>query len=153
MFRTTCWMPRCASSWSASPSDGGHRGNPVRAASAMRTSLLISFLLGAALLPAQDREFGSAVRTTLTQIRAEPDAYTGVKVVFPLQFASLGKLSNPFFTKFTPADFANFYAGAEEQPLSRREAYEDLFGTLFYAKLGPKLEQLYQLRVYQRLQV
>ncbi|HLQ38227.1 MAG TPA: hypothetical protein VK348_10515 [Planctomycetota bacterium] len=119
----------------------------------MRTSLLISFLLGAALLPAQDREFGSAVRTTLTQIRAEPEAYKGVKVVFPLQFASLGKLSNPFFTKFTPADFANFYAWAEEQPLWRQEAYEDLFGTLFYPKLGPKLEQLYQLRVYQRLQV
>ena len=75
----------------------------------MRTPLFVSFLLGVAALPAQDRDFGVAVPTTLTTVRSEPEAFKNVKVQFTLQFASLGKLSNPFFTKFTPTDYANFY--------------------------------------------
>src|SRR6185369_14413694 len=69
---------------------------------AMRTALFVSFLLGVAALPAQDREFGTAVPATLAQVRAEPEAYKNVKITFTVQFASLGRISNPFFTKFTP---------------------------------------------------
>lgn len=119
----------------------------------MRTSLLLSLLVAAAALPAQDREFGTSVRTTLTQVRAEPDAFRNVKIVFDVQYASLGKLSNPFFTRFTPTDYTNLYVWADEQPIWRQGAYEDLFGTLFYPKLGDRLEEVYKLRTYQRLQV
>jgi len=119
----------------------------------MRTALCVSFLLGVAALPAQDREFGVPVTTTLSQIRAEPEAYKNVKVKFTIQFASLGKISNPFFTKFTPTDFTNFYAWADEQPIWQQAAYTDLFGLLFLSKTHEKLEQLYQLRVYQRVEI
>ena len=44
----------------------------------MKTALFVSFLLGVAALPAQDREFGSAVKTTLTQVRQDPEAYKNV---------------------------------------------------------------------------
>ncbi len=119
----------------------------------MRTALIVSFLLGAAALPAQDREFGTAVNTTLTQVRAEPEAFKNVKVVFTAQFASLGRISNPFFTKFTPTDFSNFYAWADEQPIWQEKAYNDVFGMLFLSKSHPKVEQLYELRLYQRIRV
>jgi hypothetical protein len=118
----------------------------------MKTSFVLPFLLAAAL-PAQDREFGVPVTTTLSEIRAEPEAYKNVKVKFTVQFASLGKISNPFFTKFTPTDFANFYAWADEQPIWQQKSYEDLFGLLFLAKEHEKLEQLYQLKVYERVNV
>lgn len=119
----------------------------------MMKALSVSFLLGVAVLPAQDRDFGAAVDTTLTQVRQDPDAFKGVKVRFPIQFASLGKLSNPFFTKFTPTDFANFYAWADEQPIWQQDSYDNVFGMLFLAKTHPKLETLYTLRLYQRVQV
>ena len=45
----------------------------------MRTALFVSFLLGVAALPAQDREFGTAVQTTLTQIRTEPEAFKWIQ--------------------------------------------------------------------------
>lgn len=119
----------------------------------MRPALFVSFLLGVAALPAQDRDFGTAVRTTLTEVRAEPDAFQSVKVDLIVQFASLGRIANPFFTKFTPTDFANFYAWGDEQEIWQRASYDDLFGMLFLSKLHPKLESLYTLRTYQRLHV
>lgn len=119
----------------------------------MRTALFVSFLLGAAALPAQDREFGTPVATTLDQVRAEPEAYKNVKVTFTVQFASLGRISNPFFTKFTPTDFANIYAWADEQPIWQEKVYNDVFGMLFLSKSHPKLEELYSLRLYQRIKV
>jgi hypothetical protein len=119
----------------------------------MRTALFVSFVLGVAALPAQDREFGTAVNTTLTQVRAEPEAYKNVKVTFTVQFASLGKISNPFFTKFTPTDFTNFYAWADEQPIWQEKTYHDVFGMLFLSKSHPRLEQLYEMRLYQRIKL
>jgi hypothetical protein len=119
----------------------------------MKTALFVSFLLGVVALPAQDREFGTAVKTTLTQVRQDPEAYKNVKVTFTVQFASLGKVSNPFFTKFTPTDFANFYAWGDEQPIWRETSYNDVFGMLFLSKSHPGLEQLYEMRAYQRLNI
>ena len=119
----------------------------------MRTALFVSFLLGVAALPAQDREFGTAVNTTLTQVRNDPEAYKNVKVSFTVQYASLGKLANPFFTKFTPTDFANFYAWADEQPIWQEKAYNDVFGALFLSKSHPRLQELYELRLYQRIKI
>lgn len=119
----------------------------------MRTALFVSFLLGVAALPAQDREFGTPVRTTLSEVRDNPEAYKSVKVQFTAQFTSLGKLSNPFFTKFTPTEYSNFYVWADEQPIWQEKSYENVFGMLFLSKTHPKLEQLYALRLYQRIEV
>lgn len=119
----------------------------------MRTALLVSFLCGVAALPAQDREFGISVATTLTQVRKDPEAYKNVKLNFTIQFASLGKIANPFFTKFTPTEFANFYAWGDEQTIWQEKSYNDVFGMLFLSKSHPKLETLYGLELYQRVQV
>ncbi|HEX6811220.1 MAG TPA: hypothetical protein VF384_06335 [Planctomycetota bacterium] len=119
----------------------------------MRTVLFVSFLMGVAALPAQSNEFGVAVDTTLSHVRSEPEAFKNVKVRFTIQFASLGSISNPFFTKFTPAEYANFYAWPEEQPIWREKDYHDVFGMLFLSKSHDKLDQLYKLRTFQRLAV
>jgi len=118
----------------------------------MKTSLL-AMVLCVAALPAQDTDFSNPVATTLTNIRLVPDAYRNVQVVFPVQFAALGKLSNPFFTKFTPADFSNFYVWADEQPIWQRTSYDHVFGNMFYPKTGSQLQQIFELRMYQRLQI
>ena len=119
----------------------------------MRSALFVSFLLGVAALPAQDREFGAAVATTLTAVRAEPDAYHNVKIEFTAQFASLGRISNPFFTKFSPTHYANFYVWGDEQPIWQEPSYHDLFGMMFLSKLHPRLEEVYSMRLYQRVRV
>ncbi|MCK5945328.1 MAG: tetratricopeptide repeat protein [Planctomycetes bacterium] len=119
----------------------------------MRTALLLSCLLGATALPAQDTEFGVPVRTTIEAMRANPDAFHNVKVVFTAQFASLGRISNPFFTKFTPTDYTNFYAWGDDQPIWQEKAYNDVFGMLFLSKSNPQLEQIYSMPLYTRIRV
>ena len=118
----------------------------------MRSALFVSALLCVSALPAQDREFGVAVRTNLAAMRANPTAYQNVKVKFTVQFASLGRISNPFFTKFTPTDYADFYAWGDEQQIWQEPDYNDVFGTLFLSKGNSQLEALYGLRLYQRIQ-
>jgi hypothetical protein len=117
----------------------------------MRSALLVSFLLGVAAVPAQDNEFGVAVSTNLTAMRANPDAFQGVKVQFVTQFASLGRISNPFFTKFTPTDFANFYGWGDGQKLWQEDQYSDVFGMLFLSKTNRQLESLYTMNLYTRM--
>jgi len=119
----------------------------------MRSALFVPFLLGVAALPAQGRDFGATVQTTLSQVRAEPQAFHNVKIGFTVQFASLGRISNPFFTKFTPTDYANFYAWGDEQAIWQQPSYKDVFGMLFLSKLHDDLETLYGLRLYQRIHV
>ncbi len=119
----------------------------------MRSLLSLSLLLGVAALPAQDRDFGVSVTTTLTDVRAEPEAFKNVKVVFTAQFASLGRIANPFFTKFTPTDFANFYVWADEQQIWQQGQYEDVFGMLFLSKTHGQLEELYKLSIFDRIKV
>lgn len=120
----------------------------------MKTSLLATLVLCAAV-SAQDTvtQADSPVVTTLTTIRKTPEAFTNVTVQFTVQFASLGRISNPFFTRFTPAEFANFYAWADEQPLWQRTSYDDVFGNLFYAKSGTQLQEVYGLAMYERMTV
>ena len=117
----------------------------------MRTALLLSCLIGSHALSAQEIEFGKPVHTTIEALRANPDAYRNVKVQFTAQFASLGRISNPFFTKFTPTEFTNFYAWGDDQPIWQEPAYNDVFGMLFLSKSNAQLEQLYTLSLYTRV--
>src|SRR5262245_52170150 len=120
----------------------------------MKTSLLATLLLCAAALPAQDQDDpNTSVVTTLTNVKADPDAYRNVKVTFNVQFVSLGRIANPFFTRFTPAEFTNIYVWADEQPIWQRSSYEDMFGNMFYPKVGPQLQQIFELHMYERLSV
>ena len=99
-------------------------------------------MTAAAALPGQGADFGAPVKTTIAAMRANPDAFRNVKVQFTAQFASLGRISNPFFTKFTPAEFTNFYAWSDDQAIWRESSYNDVFGMLFLSKSNPQLEQL-----------
>ena len=117
----------------------------------MRTALLISCLIGVKALPAQGAEFGKPVQTTVEAMRANPDAYHNVKVQFTAQFASLGRISNPFFTKFTPTEYTNFYVWGDDQEIWKEPSYNDVFGMLFLSKSNPQLDQLYTLPLYKRV--
>ncbi len=91
------------------------------------------------------------IDTTLTHVRATPAAFRNVWIRFPVQFVSVGRVSNPFFTEFVPAQFANFYAWADEQPIWRREAYDDMFGNLFFSKENARVHELYEVKLYTRM--
>lgn len=96
---------------------------------------------------------GKIVTTSLSQIRRAADAYRHVWVRFKVQFVSMGTVKNPFFTRFVPAKYANFYAWAAEQKIWRKEEYETPFPLLFLSKRSPQLEELYQLKLYTQLEV
>jgi len=91
------------------------------------------------------------VPTTLDAIRKHPDAYKGVWVSFPVQFCSVGKLSNPFFTRFVPSLYTNFYAWSDDQPIWRRAEWRDVCGTLVMAKDSDHVAGIYDLDIYDRL--
>jgi hypothetical protein len=96
---------------------------------------------------------GKIVHTTLSQIRKTAEAYQGVWVRFPVQFVSIGTVKNPFFTRFVPSRYANFYAWGGEQPIWRKEEYETPFPLLFLPKTSSQLEELYKLKLYTRLDI
>lgn len=101
----------------------------------------------------EGKQIKNTVCTTLTEVRAHPDAYRNVKVQFDVQFATLGGISNPFFTQFVPTDFANFHAWAVEQPIWRKPAFDDVFGLLFISKSSDQLQDIYSTTTFQRLRV
>ena len=100
-----------------------------------------------------DAKNARTVVTSLSRVRETPEAFRHVRVSFPVQFASIGRISNPFFTRFVPSDFANFYCWADEQPIWRKDEYSNLFGFLFLSKNNDQLQELYDLDLYQRVQV
>lgn len=119
-----------------------------------------TFALSLAIAPAIAAQSGYeaaryvvVVSTTLDAIRANPDAFKNVAVRFPIQFCSIGQLSNPFFTRFVPSQYANFYAWSAEQPIWQRDAYDNVFGMLFLSKDNGQLQELYDQKLYSRLWV
>ena len=98
----------------------------------------------------RDVPHAAVVPTTLEQLRETPDAFKGVWVRFEIQFCSLGRISNPFFTEFDPSRFANFYAWSGEQEIWRKAEYDNVFGCLFVDKELPVVDELYDKKLYQR---
>ncbi len=93
------------------------------------------------------------VVTTLEEMRAHPEAFKSVKVKFPIQFCSIGKIANPFFTRFVPSDYANFYGWSDDQKIWDRKQYDNVFGMLFLSKESERLTDLYEFDLYERLWV
>lgn len=117
-------------------------------------TLGLSLALGAtSVAQAPLPEDVQVVGTTLSAIRRSPQAFRGVWVRMTVQFASLGKISNPFFTQFEPSRFANFYTWADEQSIWKKDQYEDLFGLMFVDKQTKFAARLYDLKLFQRLEV
>lgn len=114
----------------------------------MKTILILMVSLAAG-----GGEDSPVVPTTLTAVREHPHAFRNVRVTFTVQYAWLGKIQNPFFTRFVPSHFANFHAWADEQPIWRRKQYDDVFGLLFLSKNNPQLPELFDLRTYDRVRV
>ncbi len=125
-------------------------------ANTMKTALSIGLFLALApcTLAGQDNDkYANTVTTTLTKMRQAPEAFRHVKVTFLVQFASIGHISNPFFTRFVPSDYANFYCWGDDQPIWRKSEYGDVFAFLFLSKDNDQLQELYDLRLYERVQI
>lgn len=120
---------------------------------AIAISLTCSFATTGAAQWRESRQFPHTVVTTLSEVRAHPDAFRNVKVQFDVQFASLGSVSNPFFTQFVPTDFANFHAWAVEQPIWRKGEFDDMFGLLFVSKSHDQLQEVYDCATFDRLRI
>jgi hypothetical protein len=122
----------------------------------MKIALTIGISLAMApctLAGGDDLKNAATVSTTLSRVRQSPEAFKQVKVMFPLQFASIGRIANPFFTRFVPSEYTNFYGWAAEQPIWRKEEYGNVFAYLFLSKSSDQLQELYDLELYDRLMV
>lgn len=100
-----------------------------------------------------DEDDPTVVKTTLDAVRAAPGAYKNVEIQFPVQFAWVGKLENPFFTRFEARSYTNVQAWADGAAIWERDTYENVFGLLFLSKRSQQLKDLFRLKIYQRLQV
>ena len=125
----------------------------------MNRALILALLVAPGLAPvatAQDfmkNPTGVVVDTTLDALRTTPAAFKSIWVRFPIQFCSVGKVANPFFTQFVPSEYANFYAWSADQPIWQKESYDDVFPCLFVNKSNPEVDKLYEHRLYDRMMV
>lgn len=67
----------------------------------------------------------------LEKILANPETFRGQTVTFPVQFHRLGKVDNPFYTKFETDWYLNFSVWADGAPLWDKEAYRKDFPYVF----------------------
>ncbi len=95
----------------------------------------------------------TVVDVDLDTLRRAPEAFMNVRVRFDIQFCSLGRIWNPFFTRFVPSEYANFYGWSGTQPIWQKESYDDVFGMLFLSKSSTHLGELYRFRTYDRLSI
>lgn len=100
-----------------------------------------------------DQDKSKVVTTTLSAIRDTPESYKGVCVSFPVQFSSLGRVENPFFTRFVATDYANLWCWADEQAIWRKEQFDDVFAFLFVNKESKILDGVMRLARYERIKV
>lgn len=117
----------------------------------LASALCATLLTGFASAQSVEKDRTQTIDTTLEQIRATPEAFKTVRVRFDIQFDSLGRISNPFFTRFISSEYTNFYAWGGNQPIWRLKSYKDVFGMLFISKSSPTLEQIHRLDIYDRV--
>ena len=115
-------------------------------------NLGLALALAMPAAPGEGNHGAKVVPTTLTALRKNPEAFRNVWVTFPAQFASMGKVSNPFFTRFVPSEYANFHAWGGEQAIWRKQEYDNAFGLLFLSKASRQLDKLFELKLYDRVQ-
>ena len=87
----------------------------------------------------------------LSQVRDNGSSFKNVHIRFKAYFVGLGTLHNPFFTRFTRSEYANFGAWGEEQKLWMRKEYDNPVSTFFVQKSRTSrvLQQIYDLKRYQ----
>ncbi len=97
--------------------------------------------------------FGDAKETTLTEMRKRPQAYKNVWVKFSGSFLSTSSVHNPFFTRFTRADFVNFAVWGDEQKIWNKKDYDNACSTLFVSKKNDAgVQVVYTLQRYTRVE-
>ncbi|MEO0479375.1 MAG: hypothetical protein AAF196_07840 [Planctomycetota bacterium] len=110
-------------------------------------------LLLQSVCPAQidQNDPSTPIETTLSAIRQSPEAYRGVYSRFEIQFDTVGQVQNPFFTRFVPSEFVNFFAWDGEQPIWRKSEFHNVFAMLFMSKLNEQSSEIHRLSIYDRL--
>jgi hypothetical protein len=83
----------------------------------------------------------------------DPESYRGIPVRLELAFCGLGKLENPFFTRFTMANYINFACWNGQAMLWEREQYIDSF-PLFFADRRLKVSEVFATAMpFERFEV
>jgi tetratricopeptide (TPR) repeat protein len=86
----------------------------------------------------------------LQEIRRNPEGFRNLRVAFVGQFHGLERMYVPFFTFFTPEEYVNISAWADEQNLFDPQDYGDDFAYLFISKDNTAIQELVRLRRYER---
>lgn len=96
--------------------------------------------------------FEAAKEVELATVRKNPQAFKNVWIKFTGTYMGLGNVHNPFFTRFTRAEFTNFALWDDTQQIWKQSEYDRPCSTVFAEKKnGPVLEKLYALQRYQRV--
>jgi hypothetical protein len=112
-------------------------------------------LVAAPLAAQHDSRLFEPKETTLEGVRANATAFKNVYVTFTCQFQGIGGVHNPFFTRFTRSEYANFAVWGDNQKIWLKEEYQNPLPGLFVQKNGrdDTLKLLYRLRRYQRIRI
>ncbi|MBK9384209.1 MAG: hypothetical protein IPN34_05235 [Planctomycetes bacterium] len=89
----------------------------------------------------------------LSDLLKSPEAYRGLNVRVTIAFCDLGKLENPFFTRFTNNNYMNFAAWDDTQPIWRKEEYLKSYPLLFARRTTPICDQFADAKRFDRFLV
>ncbi|MBL8900283.1 MAG: hypothetical protein JNM84_21810 [Planctomycetes bacterium] len=90
---------------------------------------------------------------TLGDLLRSPEAYRGLTVRTTIAFSDLGKLENPFFTRFTNNNYMNFSAWDDLQPIWRKEEYLKSYPLLFARRTTPICDHFADAKRFDRFAV
>lgn len=99
----------------------------------------------------KDRPFA---RTTLSEVRTQPEAWLNTPIVFEARFHALGEIFQPFYTPFDSFSFANFSAWDVSQAMTSQEQFLDHCPTLYVDRRmkAKTMQRLAHLSPFQRFE-
>ena len=92
------------------------------------------------------------VNTTLSALRAQPDAWVNTPITFEARFHRLGEIFQPFYTPFDSFSFGNFAAWDMDAQLDQEGPFVDHCPTLYVDRQmkAKTMKCVAELKPYQR---
>lgn len=90
---------------------------------------------------------------TLGDLMKAPEAYRGIHVRLTIAFSDLGKLENPFFTRFTTNNYMNFAAWDDSQAIWQKDEFLKSYPLLFARRTTPVCDDFADAKRFDRFAV
>lgn len=94
-----------------------------------------------------------ATPVDLQKVMSSPEAYKGKEITFDCVFHEVSKFFNPYYTRFTPAEYVNFSAWPASSKLWREADYMGSHPFLFVERGNGDLNKILATKKYARLRL